>query len=433
MPTGLQIRAEMTKRGAPRKPLVRLGRSTALAGGTNRLRDAVRYDMDTQAPSEHSDAYIRITSVSNSDRGLVAKVKRINPDTGDIFFDPPAGAAIVSGTTYELWQYGIRPDDSDRARDRALTQRCSYWQPRPLSVLADVADWPVAAYSATAGGVTSAAGAATTLAFPEEFARQSMLVTNSGVNGLISSERYRVQPQQQFRLWGRVSARAQTPSVRVRDLTNTADITLQANPASTFTLLGWQWWEVTFTVPALCGEIQVWLGGASATCIGEWSAVGLLPTARSRIPASARVRSEHDVGQVVGYDIAADPNSDEYRRTYDGVERKRFSDGVQFIGVEADRPVFYDERHAYAALQTDYLAASDRTTGDDATTDCRLEYAEAATTCELLGHMGQRDPELAQILIDAEKDLNYWESQQGPDAEITPEPRNQARPVLLGL
>ena len=122
---------------------------------------------------------------------------------------------------------------------------------KPLSKIIEVADWSVAAYASSAGGETDAAASVVTLAFPEELFTSSLLVTNSAANGYDASPSIYVQPTQQFRLWGRVSVRAQTASVRVRDITNGADITLSGT--STFTLRGWQWFELTLTVPTGCG------------------------------------------------------------------------------------------------------------------------------------------------------------------------------------
>lgn len=426
MPAGQAIRERMIREN--RRALGFVGRSTALAGGVNRLRDAVRFGMSGLATEEYADSFIRITSVSNSDEGLVAKVLRITQD-GDIFFSPSAGAAIVSGTTYELWRLGIRPDDVDASRDRCLTEKCSMWRYKPLSILPDVEDWRTAAYDATLGGVTLAAAAAQTLDFPDEIAEESMLVTNSGATGILSSRSLYTQPGRTYRVYGRVSARAQTASIRVRRITApAADITLTG--LSTFTFRGWQWFEVTFTVPDGCGEFQIWLGGADAACISDWMLVGIINTDETLFSLQSRVLGRHDVSNIREVHIAgvgAVGNQRPSAYEIDGVQRIPAGDGLAllFSTAPGHHPVYYNERHRYAALQTDYLAASDRITGDAATTDCPLAYIEAATLVELLKPLGSDLPSsVAALLLAATEELRTWERRVGPDPFIVHERDN---------
>lgn len=406
MPTGLQIRTRVFTLTQERLGFE--GKATALASDTVRLRDATRFDMAGLAPQTHANDFVRITSTSNSDRGFVGMVQYIDPQNGDVVFDPPDGAAIVSGATYELYEHGIRPDDYDRARDTALTVKCAPWRNKPLSLISQVHLWATAAYSATAGGVTDATGSAAALAFPRAIFDQGMTVTNTGASGIISSEMLRVQPTQQYRLFGRVSVAAQTASIRVRDLTNGADITLTGD--STFTLNGEQWFEVTFTIPTDCGRIQVWLGGASASCVATWMGVGLQSQHDAVYNLESRVLSQFDVGHLYEYSLPSSATGRLYRHKSTGVVREHAGVGVAIVFDDPPtRPVYYMEKHHYTALQSTYFSLTDRTTGDDATTDCPLDYAAWGLIVALLEH---RDI-LPDLLQDAINKLRFWDGQVG--------------------
>lgn len=358
--------------------------------------------------------------------GYVGKVQRLDPATGKLYIDPAVTTLIPSGTTYELWYHGIWPDDVDRARDQlVLPHRTPIMRTKPLSVLAPVEEWSRSAYSATTGGVTNATATPAALDFPEELFTSAMQVANSDDGGLISSERYRVQPNQIFRVWGRVSVAAQTASIRVRDLTNSADITL-AGATTTFTLAGWQWFDVIFTIPSGCGLIQVWLGGSSASCDARWAGVGMLPTSAMWLSLATRVLSKHDVGRAFEYVLPISPNQEISRQEIQ-VLRDTSGDGVTIlsnnrgIGVW---PIYYQERHRYAALQSDWMTAVDRVTGDVNTSDVNVDYAAWALMLAVLEPL-ERTPQLNRLYLDAAKNGRELQRQFGMDPLIAPEfPRN---------
>lgn len=363
--------------------------------------------------------------------GYVGKLTRRDPANGYLYVSPVFPAVTGAGVAYELWGMGIAPDDADRARDRALEERCSNWRPMPLSVLPDVTAWSTSAYSSTAGGETDAAATVQTMDFPHEYFQQSMLVTNSGADGYEASPSYYVQDGDRYRVVGWVSTRAQTASVRARDITNTADITI--SETATFTLRGWLYFELTFTVPTGCQEVQLWLGGASASCIAEWAGVGLLPVGAEVFTLPARVRSKNDVGCVyartgptgTNQGSAATPELVEI-----GCDREFSAARVKltFPGGLPDCGVFWDERHYYTALQTAYMTATDRVTGDTASTDCPIEYVTAAMVCELLEGRAQTE-ELQAVLLRATMDLAAWDEQLGPEPK-QPEVTTRPSPYL---
>lgn len=481
---GLALRKRIIRDS--RRAIGDIGKTTATAGGTDRVRDALRFDMSTLSPEDESGAYIRIsqsitgtatasaattltdsaaafgsltgalvvaytaagavtvlTITSNSGTVLtgaawsngtpsstsayivtyahVAKVIRVDSTVGDIYFDPPVTTAVVSGTEYELWFHGIRPDEVDEARDQALTTRTSPWRLKPLSVLADVAEWTT---------VSNAAMVPQTLDFPREMFAQSALVTNSGAAGYLASPSWYVQPDQRARIFGRVAVRAQTASVRLRDITNSADITLST--PSTFTLRGEQWFEVTGTIPASCGEVQVWLGGASASCISDWSGVGLLMDHMAVFSMNSRVLSEHDVAGFYGYELPS-PTGNVQRYPLQATREAGGGDGVMAIFDSPPAcPVYYYERHRYAALQADYMSLVNRATGDGGSTDCNDDYIAWATMLELL-EPRKRNAEMDRLLLVATKNTRVWDRRVGADPKILPKHTTQGGIALRSL
>lgn len=475
-----------------RGALGRMGLTTAVAGSTNVIRDATRYDMNARATSDDAECYVRLgvvhagtatgvgattltdTGASFGTDGLVgaivrmggsyatitshtgtvltfsawtggtpalgayvvdyahvAKVQYIDPADGDIGIDPVTTDEVVASTPYELWK--VWPDDVDAARDKALTTRCAPWRVKPLSKLSEVADWSLSAYDVTEGGETNAAGEVATLGYPEELFDRGLTITNSGADGILSSERLKVQPTQQFRLWGWVSVGAQTASVRVRDLTNGADITLSGT--ATFTLDGWQTFEITFTIPSGCGRIQVWLGGASASCVATWAGVGILPENETMLSHETRVLSEHDLGHYYAFSLPTSPTGSVSWYRIDGVNRRPAGDGVMAVfDSPPNCPVYYSERHRYTALQSDYMTKADRTEGDQTDTDCNDDYLCWATIVELLGPQKADLPAGLRWAFDlAVQNLAVWDRRVGADPLIIPESTTQGSIPVLTL
>jgi len=150
--TGAQISEALSKRG-----LVVMGKTTA-AGATTYLTDTTRLKMSKLSPNEYGPAMLKIVSGDTNNTGYVGQLERIDPNNGFAYASPAVANAFATTTVYEIWKYGLQPDDGARARDRALTRRCARaWPLRPLSVLTQVTDWATGAYAAGTGGVTSAA------------------------------------------------------------------------------------------------------------------------------------------------------------------------------------------------------------------------------------------------------------------------------------
>lgn len=492
--TGRAIRRAMLRN--THGVLGRMGLTTAVAGSSSLIRDATRYDMNTRATSDDAECYARLgvrftgtatavgaTTLTDTtlsqfgtdgltgaivrmgssyatitshtatvltftggwtggtpslgtyyvDYAHVAKVQYIDPADGDIEIDPVTTDEVIADTPYELWR--IWPDDVDVARDKALTTRCSQWRVKPLSIVKEIADWSTAAYAAATGGVFNASAAPANLSFPFRFPSRSMLVTNSGTDGLLSSEAIYVQPGQTYRVFGWVSVRSGTASVQV--LLDGATYATLVAADTQFTLRGWQTFDFTFTVPTTsAGRIGLEVGGAASTCIAEWAGVGILPTHETMLSHESRVISEHDLGHYYAFSLPASVTGSISWHKINGVNRRPAGDGVVavFDSPPGSSPVYYAERHRYSALQSDYMTKADRTEGDVTETDCNEDYACWATIVELLEPQAATlSGALAGVLRDALKNLHSWERRVGADPLVIAESSVQGSIPILTL
>ena len=416
--TGQAIRQELQRYG-----LIRLiGQATAGAGGANRLRDVTRLLSGGLAATSFEDCYLRVYGSAGNVDGEVVKVDYLDMDAGDLYVTPSFSAAPDSSTTYEIWRRGIFPDDVDRLRDEALTSICSRWQLLPISHVTNAAYF----IDLTGWTATSATQARQGGTFPTEVWPASTLVTNSGVDGRSASTSiYALQPTDGFWLYVPVSVRAQTASVIVRDVTNSVNITL--NGTSTATRRGWTGLQVSGTIPATCDEVQVWLGGASATMIAEFGPV-FFQTQGARRVQLERPESRDFVGSIYRLTQYASETGDkwgeEYMEEVKGVRRRQVNDVVNLMFDERilDDPYLYEERVFYEALSTTYLTAAGRVVGDAATTDCPLDYAGAATAKLVAERYLTDDPQFyGTVLAKAQERLAKYERRFGPEPKAIQE------------
>jgi len=397
--TGLTLRQELINWGICKL----LGTTTALSSAADRLRDATRLSSTANASGIHAGCWVRITS--GTDRSFQAKVDYVDVDTGDLLFSPSASAAIAAGVTYEIWAEGVDPDDVDRSRDKALTKYCSQWALQPISEIPN-GDFEDALGSANWVAQNSATIAAQTLSFPRKFARNTVLVTNDGaaVNGQMRSASLYYQPSQEVYLYAPVSVRSGTAEVIVRDITNGANVTLSGT--ATATGRGWTGIELTFTIPASCFEIQVWLRGQQATAIVEWGPVFFHGRGASEVGLPARIVSEQRAGpvyQLYNYAVVGSGTrfGEDRKEEVSGLDYDTIADSVTLRFNDShlgDTPYLFSERIFYDALSTAYQTAANRTTGDDATTVCPLDYAVAGLVRAL-----------AELyLVRQREDITYW-------------------------
>lgn len=415
MPTGKQIRREIARK---RFELAWASKSTG-AGTTSTLIDSRLRGRGLSA-SHFGDAWVRITG-GTTENGHVAKVDYLDPSTGTLNFDPPAPGAVASGVEYEVCMFGIRPDHMDAARDRALRDRCNIGRPKPLSVVSDCQTWT--------NQVGSTTLAEQTLDYPYEWFDRSLLVSAADLNEGVESESYYVQPQQRLHLFGFASVRAQGLVPKLRQVNGGgADLTLEGPSSPTLTLRGWQTFSYRAQVPAGCEEVRARFLSDGASGQFELAGVGLLTEHGSRFVLPARVKALEEIGEVLRCKFSDQITPDEVLPLpVSGVKRRQTGTGVllEFGDAPGVYPTYYEEKHRYAALQTDYLTASDRTTGDAASTDCELQLVEAATVVELLENMREH-PVLNRIYLAAVKDLDAMALRYAMPEAVHEEPRRRS-------
>lgn len=368
------------------------------------------------------------TAVSHADGTAISRVKQsgfqtrvdhIDQVNGDLYISPSPTLAAVSGLRYEIFAHSVDPDDVDRARDKALTKLCSQWALQPLSFIpnGDFED----AIASSNWVLSNSTIAIQSLSFPTEFARNSLLVTNTGANGRASSASIFVQPGWDFYFYLPVSVRSGTAQVIIRDITNGANI----NPSTdTSTLRGWNGIEVKGSVPDTCQEIQVWLVGQEASAVVEWGPINAHWQDARTVRLPARVESRKHVGGWFVFNnkigMGGSNEDEESLNEVFTLRTRQVRDSVQ-LHLErslVDQPYFFEERIFYTALQTDYQSAYTRNLGDVATTLCPIEYATAATVrliAEQYIHKEGQDEEFWSSLHGrAMTDLARFEDEYGP-------------------
>lgn len=425
--TGQQIREELHRYG-----LIRLlGQGTATAGGTDRIRDTLRLDATPLAATKFDGCIVRLTAAGGSADGEQSHVDYLDMDAGDIYVDPVFTGSPTNAVTYEIWRAGLNPDDVDRLRDEALTTLCSQWQLIPISLVTNASYFNQTSDAPDSWTTSNTAVTQEDAEFPDHQWPYNMLVTNSGADGYAASASiYAIRDGDYFYLYVPVSARVGTAEVKVRDVTNSADISLSGT--STETRRGWSAIEVTGQVPSGCDEIQVWLGAQGASDVAEYGPVFFHQQQGRRIGMDARVDTMDNVGPV--YTMTRYPIANgqghfgmEDRQEVTNVRKIRNQDlgFFQFDGEwMQDRPYFYEERIFYSALSTGgYLTAANRTTGDAATTLCPRDYAAAGTAKLVAEFQALKHPHELEfwttVLAVAQERLDKYERKYGPEAKAS--------------
>lgn len=422
--SGQAIREELEKWGI----ILLLGAATANASGAGRIRDTLRLQSTSLASTAFDDSYVRLTSEDdgvNAEDGSQVKVDYLDTVNGDLFVSPNFGSGssdgiVQSGITYEVYRQGVDPDDVDRARDNALTDICSQWYIHPLSEITN-AGYVDTLTSSNWELINSATIAKQVMTFPQEFARDSLLVTNSATNGAAESASIYPRPTAAFYLWVPVSARVGTAEVIVRDVTNGANITLSGT--STVTGRGWTAIEVTGNIPDGCFEITIRLTGQASSAVVEWGPACFHWQGQRRIGLPARVVSREWVGPVHQFrnqSVTDDNWSQEIMEEVQGVRAEQISDNVQlrFDHPLESRPYFYTERSYYDALSVTYLTTDARVVGDGATTLCPTDYVVPAMVSLLAGQYRIKQPWAKDfwngVLVQASLELAVKERLYGP-------------------
>ncbi len=441
--TGQAIREELTKWG-----LVSLFEATDTGGGADRIRDTVRLKSILFPSTMFDGTTVRITGGSTAE-GEQSSVDYLDATNGDLYISPVTTAAVGASDSFEIWRRGINPDDVDRAIDEALTKLCSSWALMPVSQLPN-GDFEEALSGnnlwddgGSGGTVALTTNATSGINFPNEFVRNTLLVTAASADDFAESPSIFVQPGWQYYVYVPASARGGTAELIFYNVTGSVEVVADTGTV-TSTLRGWTGLEATFTVPAACQEVTIRLNQVTTGEIAEFGPVYMHLIGQRRIHLPERVISKEHVGplyqlsnMVVG--TASPFFAEETKTVVTRVNAERVGDGV-ILRLDKEmqtQPYAYLERRFFTTLWSgghlgqEGAAASgseqstNRETGDAATTECPLDYVAAATVRLLAEQYAYKQPEerefWAALHQRAQYELDIREREYGPD----PKPRQE--------
>ncbi len=404
MPTGREIRLAIGRilKGLPDGDnlfyeFVNSGTATAS------LTDAVNLASTKFTAQEFEDYIVRWSDASGaSPDGAKVRATTLVGSTGVLSVSPSLPAAAANAETGELWKPPLDPDNVDRGTDRALSQLCTRWRLVPLGLLVDP-DFLVddlADATPTNWAASSATATVTNRSGVEKFSERVLRVANSGADGYagqtVNTNLGEGGSEGEARDWiaaALVQADVGTASMIMRDLSNSADLTLSGDRDS-WAGEGFQLLRHSFTVPATCEQISARLHGAEASADCYWGPVSLYPKNARQFVLPARITSVSQVGpQLVEYvggsypelvmrDVAVQP------KVYDagGNIRVQLNDGP--IG---DRMLFFREFANYSALGSTYNTQAARAARDAVSTSCPLDYVVWATMYAIFGEKYKRE------------------------------------------
>lgn len=304
------------------------------------------------------------------------------PSTGVITLDP-AIDTDTDGTELII----LRPEfgDADRlieAVNRALVNRISRWEPRPLTFVPDgdlqgatvtnywtASAFGTAAYASaqvypestndTVGSVglnrvvqlTSSGGAAT--------------LTGNGIRWPLSSQ------SRQWRFWTaiRLVSGTGTVELKMRDNTNDADITLYVQSGAddhtltTTTMGDFLVCEGTFRMPATCAEVAPQLSVSATGMVAQMTPIIMFPDGVSTFPLPNRIEAIDFIGNFYESETLRAPGSIADMGFYPTTPlTHRFGNygdhlSVTF-GCRITHPIWYEEQVSGTALS----AMTDTTT-----------------------------------------------------------------------
>ena len=245
------------------------------------------------------------------------------PSTGVLTVSPAIGDTDVT----EIVVLDPMIGDSDRvleAINRALTNRIGRWQLFPLTFVPDgdlqgatVTDYWTAAANGTAAYVSAQAFPATGAAdaFGQTGLNRLVQLTTSGGASTLTGNGMRWPVSTQQRGWYfltaiRLVSGTGTAEFKVRDNTNSADITLQvtrgndSNTLTTTTLGDFMVCEGTFQMPATCVEVAPMLSASATGMVAQMAPVIMFPLNVTQFPLPNRIESNDAIGNFYsGYSL----------------------------------------------------------------------------------------------------------------------------------
>ena len=212
-----------------------------------------------------------------------------------------------------------RVDRLMEAINRALSERVFRWVPRPLTMVPDgdlqgakVTDYWTAAANGTAAYASSqifpAGSAADT--YGQTNVDRLLQLTTSGGASTLTGNGIRVPVSTHQAVWYfltaiRLVSGTGTAEFKIRDNTNSADITLQvtrgndSNTLTTTTLGDFMVCEGTLQLPATCAELAPQLTLDATGLVAQMGPVIMFPLDAYSFPLPNRIRTEDDIGNFM--------------------------------------------------------------------------------------------------------------------------------------
>lgn len=286
--------------------------SAGNAGKTTLVDSTLYSTARDQHVRNRSVVCVTSQSVADKNRG-VRRYATGPPDTsGVVTASPVFTVQTEDAQTYEIWLPDApHPDVIDRCIDRALAEACWFWRPTPLTMLpgGDIIDDLTVdgADLEDAGGNTIWDGTAVVPSVinpapPDEFAWRAIRLTPSNATTAFTQGiTLECDPDDRIQWWVSALVRcngAVTAELRVRDITNGADITLDQGTLD-WTREGWGFLESNFELPTDCEKIAVRIHApATGGPTVDFAWVQMQQRSQTLFALPHRIRSKRHVGPV---------------------------------------------------------------------------------------------------------------------------------------
>jgi len=250
------------------------GATTSEVDSASILDNANLLDNDANA-NQYNKVWVRIDEFVTGGPS-VGEAQRVRDagyagGTGDLTTEA-FSASVNTSTDFSL-HYTLKPSEVDDATNLVLTNTF-HKAYHPLSIVAnhDYED----AFASTNWEATNATITRTTAADVVPYGRNGQNVLLTSASGFSESEVINVDEGDVYFIWAAASADIGTATLVIRDITNGADISPDANTnEEAFLDLAYE-----FTIPSGCEVITVRLSGTSSSDDADWGPVVLFPRAR---------------------------------------------------------------------------------------------------------------------------------------------------------
>lgn len=260
---------------------------------------------------------------------------------------------------------------------------------------------------------------------PDEYARRVIRLVAGASPGFLESAAIDVDPDDRdtWRIEALLSAKNTVAGtgggdtrIIVRDLTNSADITLEPSDGLQWTRRGFGLIEANFTLPASCNQIAIRLQVQTNTEVGEFAWVQLWEPSRTQFSLPRRIATKKHIGQV--YERGGNIFGRFHPKSFTGAVQRREAVGrgvmLTIQPAPGPKPLFYYEKTPFPALTSTPPAAND----DDNQTWAELQWVRDAAIWESYKYLKRRDERedptrWLESLADAEASLRSAQVEYG--------------------